>query len=302
MTPLAKGTIPEDHPLSLSWGGRHEGHLDRFLAEADVVLVVGSSLDEADAGSKGLPFPEHLIQIDACREVIGRTCPVSVGLVGDAQAVLNQILTELPHMEQTMRRSPAARIAECIARSEGSVQDEPGWQFMDAIQQALPRDAVVTNDASRANGWAIFYLRRYLPNTFNITGNLGALGYAFPAAVGAKLAYPERQALCIVGDGGFQFTPFSLGTAVQHRINAVAVVFNDACYGRIKRMQHQHFGRTIGADLPSPDFVRLAESYGAAGCRADDPQQLYDALVAAWQRDIPTLIEVPIEERLTLAS
>jgi acetolactate synthase-1/2/3 large subunit len=216
--------------------------------------------------------------------------------------VLSQILAELSQREQPVRQSPAARIAECITCSQAGVRDEPGWQFMEAIQQALPHDAVVTNDASRANGWAIYYLKRSLPNTFNITGNMGALGYAFPAAVGAKLAYPDRQALAIVGDGGFQFTLFSLGTAVQHRINAVAVVFNDGSYGRIKRMQSQHFERTIGADLPSPDFVRLAESYGAAGCQAVDPQQLHDALVAAWQRDVPTVIEVPIEERRALSS
>jgi len=261
-----------------------------------VVLVVGSSLDEADGGRLGSAFPENLIQIDSCPDVIGRRYPVSVGLVGDAQAVLTQLLTELTSTEQAMRSSPATRIAEHKQRALDSMQHKLAWQFMDAIQQALPRDAFVTNDASRANGWAVSFLQRYLPNTFNVTRMAAALGYAFPAAMGAKLAYPERQAVAIVGDGGFLFTIFSLATAVQHHISAVAIVFNNNGYGTIKRLQTRRFGRTIGADLHNPDFVRLAEAYGAGSSRAEDPEQLYDALMAAWQRDVPTVIEVPLDE------
>ena len=297
-TALAKGTIRDDHPLTLGWGGDQYGLVHQFLEDADVVLVIGSSLDEADTERLDLAFPETLIQIDTCSDVIGRKYPVCVGLAGDAKAVLNQLLAELANYDQAARLSPAEHIAEHKQRALGGVQHKLAWQFMNAIQQALPRDAFVTNDASQTNGWVLSFLERHSPNTISITRNLAALGYAFPAALGAKLAYPERQAMAVVGDGGFLFTIFTLATAVQHRINAVAIVFNDESYSTIRRIQTQRFGRTIGVDLRGPDHVRLAEAYGAAGARSENPDQLYDALMAAWQRDVPTIIDVPLDENI----
>ena len=294
-TALAKGVVPDDHPLYLGWGGASEKAAHQVLKEADVVLVVGSSLDEADTGQWTLRFPDDLIQIDTCADMIGRNYPVSVGLLGDAREVLSQLLEALPADIAMSRPSPAERIANYKEQVRRSEEGTPGWQFMAAMARALPTDAVVTNDASGANGWAIRFLPRALPRTFNITRNMAALGYAFPAAIGAKLAYPDRQAVAVIGDGGFLFTVYSLATAVQHRLNAVVVVFNDATYSSIRRTQLQRFERTIGVDLQNPDFVKLAEAYGAFGLRAENPDQLYDGLMAAWQRDLPTLIEVPLE-------
>jgi len=293
-TVLAKGVVPDDHPLNLGGGWDRDGLTHRFLEEADVVLVIGSSLDETGTGRWTLPLPENLIQIDTCPEVIGRNYPVAVGLVGDGKTVLVQLLEALAGYENRVRPLPAARIAEAKQKALTRVQDKLSWRFMNAVQQALPKDAFVTNDAARANGWAISFLQGYLPRTFNITSNMAALGYAFPGAVGAKLAYPDRQAVAVVGDGGFLFTVYTLSTAVKYHINAVAIVFDNGGYGSIKRIQMQKFGRAIGADLHNPDFARLAQAYGAAGVRAEHPDQVYDALMAAWQRDVPTLIEVPV--------
>lgn len=294
VTALAKGIVPDDHPLNLGWGGGGEKAVQQVLNEADVVLVVGSSLDEADTRQWALRFPADLIQIDVSPDVIGRNYPVSIGLQGDAKMVLSQLLQALPADAADTRPSPAKEIAGYKERIRLREGDTPGWQFMGAMDRALPQDAVVTNDASMVNGWAIRFLPRRKPRTMNITRNLGALGYAYPAAVGAKLAYPNRQAVAVVGDGGFLFTVFSLATAVQHRLNAVAVVFNDASYSSIRRGQLRRFERTIGVDLLNPDFVKLAEAFGAFGCRAENPEQLYAGLMAAWQRDLPTVIEVPL--------
>ena len=294
VTVLAKGVVPDDHPLNLGWWRDQDGLAHRFLKEADAILVIGSSLDEADTGGGTLPLPENLIQIDTCAEMIGRNYPVAVGLEGDAKAVLAQLLEALADCEHRTRPSPAPRIAEAKRKAQARVQEELPWRWMNAVQQALPEDAVVTNDASGSSGWAISFLQRDLPRTFNITRSMAALGYAFPAAVGAKLAYPDRQAVAVVGDGGFLFTGYALSTAVKYHINAVAIVFDNGGYGTIRRIQMQRFGRTIGADLHNPDFVRLAEAYGAVGVRVAHPDQLYEALMAAWERDVPSLIEVPI--------
>jgi acetolactate synthase-1/2/3 large subunit len=226
--------------------------------------------------------------------VIGRTYPAAVALVGDAQAVLAQLLEALDDGATGVRPSLEADIAKGKRRASSQAQEEMPWKYMAAIQRALPRDAFVTNDASTANGWAARHLERYLPRTFNITGNMAALGYAFPAAVGAKLAYPQRQAVAIMGDGGFLFTAYTLATAFRYRINAVVVVFDDGCYGTIGRAQLREFGRTIGAELRNPDFVALAQAYGAIGVRAEGPDQIYDALLAAWEEELPTVIHVPV--------
>lgn len=294
-TALAKGVIPEDHPLSLGWGWVERGPARPFLEEADALLVVGSSLDEVETAGWTLPFPKNLIQIDSSSEIIGRQVEVAVPLVGDAKVVLTQLLEEIPRDENRRGRSPAARLARMKERALKRVRRKPAWQFVQAIQKALPRDAFVTNDACIANGWVMCFLRRYQPRTFNITRSMAALGYAFPAAVGAKLAFPGRQGLAVVGDGGFLFTDHALATAVQYRINAVALVFNNAAYGSIKNKQEQRFGRSVGVDLHNPDFVRLAQAYGAAGQRVEHPEGLQEALMAAWERDLPTVIEVPLD-------
>ena len=301
-TSLGKGTVPTDHPLSLGCNVVKNGPGRVLLEEADLLLVVGSSLDEADTAQWTLPLPENLIQIDSCAEVIGRNYPVTVGLVGDAGVVLGQLLQELSTLETPVRPSPASRIAQIKAQITAKLQREPVWEFVAAMQRALPVDAIVTNDAAAANGWIVTCLDRWLPRTLSITSNLAALGYAFPAALGAKLAYADRQAVAVVGDGGFLFTSDALATAVQYSLNAVVVLFNNNCYGTIRQMQTCQFGRAIGVDLVNPDFVKLAEAYGAAAQRAATPDQLHDAMRDAFERDVPTVIEVPLETDLPVLS
>ena len=197
-------------------------------------------------------------------------------------------------MAEARGSSPAERIAEVKRQVYAKLQTKPAWHFINAMQRALPRDAIVTNDAATANGWVLYFLDRCLPRTCSITRSQAALGYALPAAMGAKLAYPDRQAVAVVGDGGFLFTASALATAVQYHLNVVVLVFNDGGYRSIERFQLRRFGRTIGIDLHNPDFVKLAEASGATGERVEQPDQLYGALVAAWQRSVPTVIEIPL--------
>jgi acetolactate synthase-1/2/3 large subunit len=299
-TPLAKGVIPADHPLNITWGSSRYGPFREFLGRADLVLVVGSSLDEADASWAGFSA-ERMIQIDTCPEVIGRTFPASVSLVGDAKAALQQLLAELQgqpapeHPLDPAAKTLTAQIAEHRQRALQEAAAQPYWPYVDAIQRALPREAIVTNDGSQANyRGTIPYLKRDLPNAFQVTRMTAALGFALPAALGAKIACPERPVVAVAGDGGFMFTAFALSTAVLHRLNVVAIVFSNSAYGVIRRMQTERYGREVGAELRNPDFVQLAQASGAIGLRAGTPDQLYESLMAAWGHDRPTVIEVPV--------
>jgi len=124
----------------------------------------------------------------------------------------------------------------------------------------------------------------------------GTLGFAVPAALGAKIARPDTPVVAVCGDGGFQYTMEEVGTAVQHRIGVPIVIFNDSTYSAVKDEQgRSRGGRFIGVDLVNPDYVKLAAAYGVEGVRAESPEAMTEAIVAALDRDLPTIIDVPIE-------
>lgn len=299
-TALAKGILPEDHPLNLSWGGCKYGLVREFVQKTDVVLVIGSSLDDSDAARFSLQFPEKLIQIDTTPENIGRYYPAHISLIGDAKQVLRQLLNELTQtgltqQEKQNRSSVVSGIREHKAQGIKAKQSTLAWQFVSAIQRAISKETIVFGDPSWTNGWTVYFLERHLPNTFHCARNFCGLGFSFSAALGAKLAFPDREILALTGDGGFLFTNGELASAVQYKINTVTIIFNDQGYGSIKRRQLKALGRTIGADLPGPDFVKVAEAFGAAGLRAETPEQLCRVLKQAWEYKRPVIIEVPLD-------
>ncbi|MEK8021291.1 MAG: thiamine pyrophosphate-binding protein [Candidatus Parabeggiatoa sp.] len=294
-TALAKGILPEDHPLNLSWGGCKYGLIREMIQKADVVLVIGSSLDDSDATRFSLQFPKKLIQIDTNQENVGRYYPVHLDLMGDAKQVLTQLLSELNQYDKPDRSSTNNAIGEYKAQGIKEKQPTLAWQFISAIQKAISKETIVFGDPSWVNGWTVYFLDRHLPNTFHCPRNFCGLGFSFSAALGAKVAFPERQILSLIGDGGFLFSNAELATAVQYQLNIVTIIFNDQGYGSIKRRQEKGFGRTIGVDLPAPDFVKMAEAFGAIGVRAETPEQLYSLLKQAWEYKRPTIIEVPLD-------
>jgi acetolactate synthase-1/2/3 large subunit len=297
-TSLAKGIVPEDHPLNISWGGARHGLIGEYLPKADTILVVGSSLDEAEIERLNLTFSGRLIQIDTCPEIIGRKHPVFVPIIGDAKVVLEKLIERSGSPDRKRQRLTGLKIKDYQRNQLDKLKNKLAWQYMDAIQQSVDRDAIITNDASWANDWAISFLQRYQVNTFQITRMTAALGFAFPAALGAKLAYPKRQALALVGDGGFLFTVPSLATAVQYHLNPVTVIFNDSSYSSIGRLQNRQFHRQIGVSLKNPDFQKLTEAFGAASARVKSPEELFEQLVVAWEREIPTVIEVSLDKNM----
>jgi acetolactate synthase-1/2/3 large subunit len=140
-----------------------------------------------------------------------------------------------------------------------------------------------------------FFYPVYVPRTYLTSSYFGNLGYAYPTALGAKVARPDRAVVAISGDGGFLFNSQELATAVQYRINVVVIVFNDNAYGNVLRDQMTRFnGRTTGVELHNPDFVKLAEAYGVKGMRVEGPERLESELREAIRGNTPALIEVPV--------
>ena len=180
-------------------------------------------------------------------------------------------------------------------RSETVIRVEPQESLLAAVRAATPEDGILISGMTQLGYYARAHFPVYEPKTFMTSSYFGNLGYAYPTALGAKVAQPDKAVVALSGDGGFLFNSQELATAVQYGINVVLVVFNDNAFGNVLRDQVNRFeGRVYGAELHNPDFVRLAEAYGARGVRADGPDALEKAITEGLAADAPTLIEVPV--------
>ena len=231
---------------------------------ASTTLIVGASMDYVTDAERGKKLPDPVVQIDIDPTAIGRHRQVSVGIVGDARLVLEQIGDALGS------NSAPATWCNCDAiratkRAQIAERAGPVLDMLDAVRSALPRDAIVSNDLCLPGYWASAAFDIYEPRTFLHPGMFGTLGYALPAAIGASIGRPDRKVVAIAGDGGFLYTSQELATAVQEQVDVVAIVFNDNAYGALKVFQDRnHGGRRIGVELRNPDFAMLAQAYGAS--------------------------------------
>jgi acetolactate synthase-1/2/3 large subunit len=173
---------------------------------------------------------------------------------------------------------------------------EPQLSYLEAIRAALPPDAVIVEDVTQMGFVAHFAYPFREPRTFLSTGYPGTLGAGAAHTIGAKAGLPDRVVVGLIGDGGFLFSATELATAVQHRINAILIVFNDGAYGNVKRIHTERFGaeRTIASTLVNPDMIQFASSFGCRAIRATSPDELTAALRDAIVYDGPVVIEVPI--------
>jgi thiamine pyrophosphate-dependent acetolactate synthase large subunit-like protein len=295
MTVHGRGAVPDDDSLSLGDGWSRLDFFDAFLAQADVCLAVGANFETVTDSSRGAKLPEMLIHVDIDPTAIGRHRPATIGIVGDAQRVLQQLATELgpPAEKQPWCDMPAARAEKRagLRKAAGPVID-----LLDDVRSALPRDAIVADDLCLPGYWSPLALAVFEPRTLLHPGMFGTLGYALPAAIGAQLGRPDRVAVALCGDGGFLYTSQELATAVQQQVNVIAIVFNDNAYGALKLYQDRvHDGRRIGVDLKSPDFSKLAEAYGARGVKLRSVDELRINVAEAVDRGGVTVIECPQE-------
>ena len=238
---------------------------------------------------------QQVIQIDVDEEEVGRNYNRTFGVLGDARRSLEElhklISTALPARESRKTELEALR----SERMSPSAEAEPLGSFVKAIRAAIPDDGILVPGMTQVGYYSRTYYPVYEPRTFLTSSYFGNLGFAYPVALGAKVAKPDKPVVAVSGDGGFLFNSQELATAVQYGINAVVVVFNDNAFGNVLRDQRNTFdGRTIGSELHNPDFVKLAEAYGARGVRVEEPEALQSSLREALALESPTLIEVPV--------
>ena len=288
---MGRGVLDSRHPLSIN---PPIGH--RLWPQVDVVLAIGTRLQTQqmiwgmDAGIK-------VVRIDVDPEEIERHAVPQVGICARAVDALPGLL-ERVLAQAGERADAAAALAPHRAAINAQIATlQPQLGFVDAIRRALPEDGIFVEEMTQVGYTSRFAFPVYNPRTYLSTGYQGTLGWGYSTALGAKVARPKTAVVSINGDGGFMFNVQELATAAQHNIAVVAIVFDDGAFGNVRRIQHQLFpNRNIADKLVNPDFVRLAESFGVKGYRAESAEKLNATLVEALAQDRPALIHVPVGE------
>ena len=295
-----KGTIPDSHPLSYGScfsprGERQEmNQLYEVMQAADVVIGIGARF------SLGNPAGEAstLVNVNVDDGDLTRIQANTIPLHGDAKATIEALLPYLIEAGAGERPSPAEAVR--AARNLIAYYDirlkEPQYAALEAMQRGIPKDAFIVWDVTQFGFYARTHYQVEHPKTYIDSGYSFNLGYAFPTALGAKVAKPDRPVVCMSGDGGFLFNASELATAVQYGINVVTVVFRNDSYGNVARDLDDAFGGAYGTDLRNPDFVKYAEAFGAVGMRASDPAELETLIPQALEREAPVVIDAPFGE------
>jgi acetolactate synthase I/II/III large subunit len=285
-----RGVLDARDPLSVTLPLGHE-----LWGKADVIMGIGTHL-HIPFNQWGVDDDLAVVRLDADPEEPARLHPPAVALVGDAQPILRRLIDLIPQYN----RARPSRHDEMATRQAAFRRElarlNPLTGFLDVIRAALPDDGIFVEEVTQMGFAARVAYPVYRPRTYISPGYQDNLGWGFATALGVQDARRDVPVLAISGDGGFMFTASELATAVRHRIPLTTVVFADGAFGNVRRNQEERYGnRLIACDLANPDFVRFAESFGAAGERARTPDELGAALSRAFKRrDGPTLIEVPV--------
>jgi thiamine pyrophosphate-dependent acetolactate synthase large subunit-like protein len=308
--------VPNSHHLYVGPpGGRGSGEAAEALHRADVILALGTRLNQASTfwDYRVIDPQTRIVQVDIDAQEIGRNYPLAVGIVGDARAVAEQLRGALREAYPQGRSNPAWRseVAALAARrqarlaTELSLTAEPMMpqRVYPELRKVLPRDCMVTIDAGVAPGLAYDRLTFELPRTlFNYAGH-GGLGMGLCVGLGTKLGRPDRPAVSLQGDGGFLYASQEINTAVRWGIPLVSIVLNNSCHGAEKAQQQRFFGgKYIGVDLVNPRFDKLAEVYGARGMYVQRPDEIADAVKDALAANGPVVIEIPVAEYFPAAA
>jgi acetolactate synthase-1/2/3 large subunit len=300
LTIAAKGTVPAAHPLCLG------SHLNlppshELVARSDAVLAVATELGETDTwlGEERLAPGGPLVRIDIDPEQLVRAVPPAHALLGDAKAALAALALKLEGLEPPGSRRPSGSGAARVIEARGALPGHwrPGTErhvpLLDAVRAVLPDDGIVATDSTRPGYSANHHFPARRPRTWltSATG-YGTLGYALPAAIGAKLGRPEQAVVCLVGDGGLLFTLGELACAVQERLALAVIVWNNDGYGEIREYMQAKNVAPIGVDLEVPDLLQVARGFGCHAARAESLDHVQSLLRDAFAAGRPTLIEI----------
>jgi acetolactate synthase-1/2/3 large subunit len=290
-----KGVIPEDHPYALGNLWQSGNAVDAMLRKSDLALVIGTKLGAAETEDGAMTLPPTVIRVDVDPEEIERNYPSTQAIVADARQTAEALRDALAAAGVDKTGWTPAEIAKAREAALTNAFGAENADYLAALRRAIPRDGILVNDTTMMSSAAAKHYPAYAPRTFIVPAGYLTLGFSLPAAIGAKIAQPDKVVVSIVGDGGFQFTMQELATAKQFAVSLPIVIFNDSTYTAVKLDQAMRYDRRyIAVDLENPDFLALAAAYGIPGVRATSPAALESAVTEASARSGPTIIDTPI--------
>jgi acetolactate synthase-1/2/3 large subunit len=305
-TLTGKGCFPEDHDLSMGMLGMHgTPYANYAMSQADLIIAVGVRFDDRVTGNLAAFAPHaKFVHVDVDPAEIAKNVAVDVPIVGDARKVLASLLAEVKKLELSPDRHLPwmEQVAEWKREHPIIVRDNENGEIMPEfairkIWEITRGEAVVCTEVGQHQMWAAqHYLSRH-PRRFITSGGLGTMGFGFPASIGAQVARPGELVIDIAGDGSFQMTLQELATAVQFRLPVKVCIINNQYLGMVRQWQElfwdSHYSNTCMEC--QPDFVKLAEAYGAEGYRAERPEDLEEVLRVAFATDSPAVIDIRVK-------
>ena len=307
MTLLGLGGFPGTHALNLGMMGLHgEAWVNQAIQEADLILAFGMRFDDRVTGNvSGFAKGARKIHVDVDPSEINKIVKVDVGIVGDLRDVLSSLAREV---ESNSHRKWQAHINEL--KGDAAVRDiqqlpDDGHLYaahvMNDLWHCTKGEALVVTDVGQHQMWEAQYYKHDKPRKLITSGGLGTMGFALPAAIGAKLAKPEEEVWVIVGDGGIQMTAAELSTCRQEGIKLNIALINNDYLGMVRQLQEVYYERRYAATpMCNPDFVKLAEAHGLVGLRVEHRHQIEEAVAAARSESSTVVIDFRVEKEDTV--
>ena len=301
-TLMGKGSISEDHELSLGMIGMHGIESTNIaLTECDCLIAIGCRFSDRSVSNITDYAPNATkIQIDVDPAEIGKTIPIDVPIVGDAKITLNEFIKKVQisnrptwtkHLMQIKKeKEPKINYDTVPLKPQETIKE---------IMEAVTPTTIVSTDVGQNQMWMAHYYKTKNPRTFISSGGLGTMGFGLPAAIGAQVAKPEENVLAVVGDGGFQMVSQELATIDEYDLPIVTCVLNNRYLGMVYQWQVLYYNERISQTKlkPTPDFVKLAQSYGVRGERVEKPGELRETIQNALKSKEATVIDVVIDPK-----
>ena len=299
MTLLGLGGFPSAHPLSLDMLGMHGTRYANYaVMEADLIIAIGARFDDRVTG-KIDSFAPHakIIHIDIDPTSISKSIDVDVPIVGDAKEVLKDLIANVkaPDTSDWLKKINGWKKKYPLTYDKDN-KLRPQY-IIEEICDLTKGNAIITTEVGQNQMWAAQFYKYNLPRTFLSSGGLGTMGYGFPAAIGAKIGCPDKIVFDIAGDGSIQMNIQELITAVAYKVPVKVAILNNHYLGMVRQWQELFYKRRYSAsDLKrNPDFVKIAEAYGALGIKVDKKKDVRSALQKAIKSPLPVFIDFVIE-------
>jgi acetolactate synthase-1/2/3 large subunit len=305
-TLMGLGSLPTDHPLNLGMLGMHGTYrANMAMSHADLVIALGARFDDRVTGKVDEFAARAVIaHVDIDPTSISKNVPCDIPVVGDLKDALVKLNAAVKTRKVKWGAQRAAWLAQidewraanamAYARKKGVIKPQ---YVLEQINEVTGGDAIYCTEVGQNQMWAAQYLKLSAPRTFLTSGGLGTMGYGFPAAIGAQAAFPNKRVFDIAGDASIQMNIQELGTAMQYRLPVIVVILNNGFLGMVRQWQELFFGKRYAYSCTEfqPDFVKLAEAYGAFGVRVTKPEQVRPALEKALAAGRPAIVDCVVD-------